>query len=195
MAIETLLQRIAASASLAELMAWPLDFDTINPLNDGWFQLRPDVVSQTIAQDGTGSIFALYGPGEGEDRPVLFISSEGQAGQIAGTMAEAVQLMIAFPYWRDCLKFSGGGNLEQMKRAVPYLERDLHEDEPSIDDLRERLFNGLGLVHPINALKSLHDCLSGSALDVHVFSADGSEFSGLFGNFTVEDNPLWSLTP
>ena len=190
--METLLQKIAASASLLELMAWPLDFDITSQLDDGWFQLKPDIARQIIAQDGTGGIFTLLGPGDGEDRPVLFVSSEGQAGQIAGTLAEAIQLMIAFPYWRDCLKFSGEGSLEQMKRAVPYLEKELHEDEPGIDELREELFTGLGLTYPVDALENLHRGLSDSVFHVHVFSADGAEFGDLFGDFTVENNPLWS---
>ena len=194
MAVETLLQKIAASDSLSELMAWPLDFEVTNQVESGWFRLSPGVVWQTITQDGTGGIFALLGPGDGEDRPVLFISSEGKAGQIAGTLAEAMQLMIAYPYWRDCLKFSGGGSLEQMKRAVPYLERDLHEDEPAIDELREELFTGLDLTYPVDALENLHRELSDSVSHVHVFSADGSGLEDLFGDFTVEDNPLWSQT-
>ncbi len=191
MPADTLLGKVFASARLSELMAWPLDFDVMSQLNDSWFQLSPDVDRQAIAQDGTGGVFALYGAGTGENRPLLFASSEGQAGLIATTLAEALQLMVALPNWRDCLKFSGGGNLEEMRRVVPYLEREMREDEPDIDELRKELFNGLDLAEPVNAIEKLHTCLSSNSSRFQVLSGDGSQFVSLFGAFTVEDNPTW----
>jgi len=191
MTADTLLGKISASVRLSELMAWPLDFNVTSKINDGWFQLMPDGGQQAIAQDGTGGIFALRGPGSGENRPVLFVSSEGQAGLIAATLADALQLIVALPYWRSCLKFSGGGRLEEMQRAVPYLEREIREDEPDIDELRGELFDGLGLVEPVNAMERLHTHLSKTSSRFQVLSDDGSQFVGLFGGFTVEDNPTW----
>src|SRR5262249_41274640 len=39
----------------------------------------------------------------------------GEAGALAGSLAAGVALMVALPYWRDCLKFSGGGSLDEMR--------------------------------------------------------------------------------
>lgn len=183
---DTLLGKISASSRLSKLMAWTLDFDVASQSDGSWFQLRPDAGRKVIARDGTGGIFALYGTGIGEDRPMLFVSSEGQAGSIAATFAEALQLMIAFPYWRDCLKFSGGGSLEEMHRVAPYLERELREDEPDIDNVRKELSHGLGLPKPVHALAKMHARLSDNSSRFQVLSDDGSEFSDLFGIFTVE---------
>ena len=172
-------------------MNWPIDFITTDQIDDSWFILHPDSSKQSIAQDGTGGIYLFVGDGEGEDRSVLFVSSEGQAGLIAATLAEALQLIIALPYWRDCLKFSVGGNLEEMQRVVPYLEREIHEDTPDIDTVRKKLFQELNLVEPVSALEKLHDHLLDDSISFQVLGKDGSPFSDLFGRFVVEDNPRW----
>lgn len=191
MSTDALLQTIASSPRMSEIMAWPLDFDVTSQIDDNWFQVQPNVGKQAIAQDGTGGIFTLLGDDTGENRPVLYVSSEGQAGVIADTLAQALQLIIALPHWQDCIKFSGGGNLEQMQRVVPYSEREIREDEPEIDNLREELFNGLNLAKPVNPVEKLHRCLHDNSARFQVFSDDGSEFEGLFGNFVVESNPTW----
>jgi len=193
MITDTLLQKIVASARISEMMAWPIDFDVAEPLDDSWFQIRPDIGRQAIAQDGTGGIFAFLGSGTSENRPVLFISSEGQAGLIATTLSEALQLMIALPHWRNCLKFSGGGKLEEMQRVVPFSELEIREDEPDIDALRAELFNGLGLIKPINALEKLHSCLCDTSYRYQILATDDSEFASLFGDLIIEDNPSWKV--
>jgi hypothetical protein len=36
-------------------------------------------------------------------------------------------MLIALPYWRECLKFSGGGNIGERKKAHARLEADLRQ--------------------------------------------------------------------
>lgn len=187
----TLLRKISASSDISEMMNWPIDFNVTNQIDDSWFTLLPNSSKQSIAQDGTGGIYALVGDGDGEDRSVLFVSSEGQTGLIAATLAEALQLIIALPYWRDCLKFSGGGNLEEMQRVVPYLEKDIHEDTPDIDTIRNKLFKELNLIKPVNALAKLHNQLVEASSSFQILGEDDSAFTNLLGRFVIEDNPQW----
>ena len=51
---------------------------------------------------------------------IIHASSEGGAGVIAADIDEFITLSVACPYWRDLLReFSGGGKLDEMRRAQP----------------------------------------------------------------------------
>lgn len=192
MTSESLLDKIAAFPRLAELLSWPFDFEITQPPPEvEWFRLKSGGEVQPIAADGTGAVFALCGAGNGENRSVLFVSSEGQSGIIAAALPEALQMIIALPYWRDCLKFSGGGDLAEMQKALSHLEREVHEDEPEMDEFREELFDGLGLTRPSAPLEHLHECVTNSLPEFQVLANDGSEYVSLFGAFVAENNPNW----
>jgi hypothetical protein len=191
MPTDTLLEKIIASPRLLELFGWPWDFDVTAPGDASWFKVKPQRSLQVIAQDGTGGVYALWGDELGEGCPVLFVSSEGQAGVIAATLREALQMMIALPYWRDCLKFSGGGSRYEMQQASVCLEKEICADEPDIDGYRQELLAGLGLERSCGPLDRLHDSLTAFRQALTVAANDGSEFDSLFGPFVVEDNPTW----
>lgn len=61
-----------------------------------------------IAGDFTGGTFFLCGE-RSSIRPVLYASSEGQAGLIGHSLAETLEVMIGLPSWWDCLKFPAAG--------------------------------------------------------------------------------------
>jgi len=122
--------------------------------------------------------------------PILFVSSEGQAGVIAAGLLEALQLIIAIPFWFDCLKFSGNGQLQQMQRVVPFLDRELRHDEPNIDLLRQELNRLLDLLPAESPLLKLHQSVSRLSV-LHAAIGTEGPFETLFNSFTADDNPMW----
>ena len=135
--------------------------------------------------------FALLGNRETGSRPLLYVCHEGQAGVIAASFAEAIRLMIAAPYWRDLLKFSGSGDLANMLRAEPLLERELTEDEPQIEAVRAELESLMGVERLQNPVHVLHQNVIAFQASLRVISTDGEVFDSLFNSFVPEDNPAW----
>jgi hypothetical protein len=56
----------------------------------------------------------VYGTGDREQLPILYVTSEGQAGTIAPHLTALLGTFVGAPYWQDLLKFSGGGDLGEM---------------------------------------------------------------------------------
>ncbi len=100
---------------------------------DNWFSMGINVPYTIFARDASGGIFAECGSSNA--KPILHVTSEGQAGIIGRDLQEALQIIAALPCWRDHLKFSGGGQLSEMRRVTPLLEEEIHEDEPEIDSI------------------------------------------------------------
>ena len=99
--------------------------------------------------------------------------------------------MVAYPYWRDLLKFSGGGKLDEMRRAVPFLEREMHEDHSEIDEERSLLRKKLFLAETDDPIESLHKAVAELGQGIMVAAPDGTAFRSLFNTFTVDSNPMW----
>jgi hypothetical protein len=169
------------NAELAKLLLDPSTFSagTCEPL-------------QIIAGDGAGGRFCLCDRAGDDGRALLYVTSEGQAGTIAPNLAEGMQMMIALPYWRDCLHFSGGGDLDQMRRAQAILERDLRRTRPGIDALRQELYLGLGLDEPVSPLEGLHRAVREGTSRRVITLSDGWVLESLFNTFVIEDNPNWT---
>lgn len=100
--------------------------------------------------------------------------------------------MIAFPYWRSCLKFSGGGLLTEMLRVQSVLEQDLKTQFPDIQRIRDQLLSALHLEPGSDHLRSLHEIVFAPDSPKVAPVSDGWEFSGLEGDFVLENNPGWS---
>ena len=71
-----------------------------------------------IARDGSGGVFVTVPTSP----RIMYASSEGEAGVIASDIDEFITLIVACPYWRDLLRYSGGGKLDEMRRAQGVLE-------------------------------------------------------------------------
>ena len=90
------------------------DFDlSRNATARGWLRLESPESFQPIAEDASGGVYLIGSGGR-----ILYVTSDELAGVIAVSLADALSLFVAFPYWRDLLKFSGGGDLTEMKRAA-----------------------------------------------------------------------------
>src|SRR5260370_41875043 len=122
---------------------------------------------------------------------MLYASSEGQAGIIARSLESGLSTIIDLPYWQDCLKFSGGGQLAEMRRVVPLAEDDLVTDTPPIESGRKALRAALGLVPLSDSVRELHAALTELSALYPVCGPEGWQFEPLFARFTVESNAEW----
>jgi len=170
-------------------LALHFDFDLGRAARDyAWIKLAPQLAFMVVAGDSTGGAFLAYGDGEIERRPILYVSSEGQAGRIASNLAELLAMMMALPGWHDVLKFSGHGNLEEMRRTARLIEQDGPEDE-ELPASTKRIMAAFPVPAIADPVKLLHDCVHAS--DCNVVADDGWPYESLFGHFKSSDNPFW----
>ncbi|MCP3392965.1 hypothetical protein NLM27_29880 [Bradyrhizobium sp. CCGB12] len=167
----------------SEVVAWLGSLDvSFTPDEEPWFTIDGVENPRQIGSDGSGGAFVLL-----PSQNVLYVSSEGRAGMIAENFEAFVQLIVARPYWLDILKFSAGGDLQEMRRAADALEATL-DDEDEINEAREEIRGALGLPDaddPIGAL-----CEAVAASEAIVRATDGSPFTTLFNRFSVDSNPM-----
>ena len=192
MSLHPLLDVIHADPELIALLDWHLDFDVAANLNPTWFRfapLRPHVV---VARDGTDGAFVLCGSCDPLDRPLLYVSSEAQAGVVGATLHEFVAILLSAPYWIDLLKFSGGGSLNEMRVSEPHLQRELVEDRPETIPACRFLRQRLGIAPPADPVAALHQSMVELSGSYSVESPYGDSFESLFNRFTAADNPSWS---
>ncbi|MCK1738856.1 hypothetical protein IVA79_34005 [Bradyrhizobium sp. 138] len=152
------------------------------PDAEPWFTIDGIGNPQQIGSDASGGAFVLL-----PSQNVLYVSSEGRAGIIAGTFEAFVQLVVARPYWLDILKFSGGGDLQEMRRAADALEATL-EDEDEINEAREEIRKSLDLGEADDPVGALYEAIAAS--DAIVRATDGSPFTTLFNRFSIDNNPM-----
>src|SRR5438132_5236134 len=154
----------------SEVVAWLGSFDvSFAPDEEPWFAIDGIESPRQIASDGSGSAFVLL-----PSQDVLYVSSEGRAGIIADSFEAFIQLVVARPYWLDILKFSAGGDLQEMRRAADALEATL-DDEDDVNEAREEIRGGLGLPDANDPIGALYDAVAAS--DAIVRATDGSPFT------------------
>ncbi|MCI0642691.1 MAG: hypothetical protein L0Y72_13055 [Gemmataceae bacterium] len=185
---ELILDRLLKSPKAAALLDELCDFQALDEPPPDWFVLASEEPLQVVGRDGAGGRFCLHQPPSGGSA-LLFVSSEGEAGVIAGSLAAGVAMMAALPYWRDCLKFSSGGRLDEMRRAQGEFESQLRARRPNIDEVRGLLFRALGVSAPDTPLEALHEAVSGSGSRQVVATRDRNPFASLFNTFDLPDRP------
>jgi len=164
-----------------EAVAWLVSLDvSFAPDDEPWFTIDGIEAPRQIGSDGSGGAFVLLPP-----QNVLYVSSEGRAGIIADTFEAFVQLVVARPYWLDILKFSGGGDLAEMRRAAEALEATLDDE---INEAREEIRRSLGLGEADDPVGALYQAIAAS--DAIVRATDGSPFTTLFNRFSIDSNPM-----
>jgi hypothetical protein len=108
-----------------------LDFELLNiDKNTDWIKLSPNYHTEVIAGEGSGGFYVAYGEGKTENKTILFISSEGQAGKLANNLSEFLSMIIEIPYWFDLLKFSGGGKLPEIRITAHFMVAEFNEEYP-----------------------------------------------------------------
>ncbi|WP_025032311.1 hypothetical protein [Bradyrhizobium sp. DOA9] len=168
----------ASSEVVARLRRLDVSFATDE---EPWFTIDGVESPRHIGTDGSGSAFVLL-----PSQNVLYVSSDGRAGIIAESFEAFIQLVVAHPYWRDILKFSGGGDLAEMRRAAKALETTL-DDERGVNEAREDTRGALALAEADDPVGALYEAVAAS--DAIVRATDGSPFTTLFNRFSIDDNP------
>jgi len=170
-------------AAQGEVVAWLGSLDvSFAPDDELWFTIDGVEAPRQIGSDASGGAFVLL-PAQN----VLYVSSEGRAGIIAGNFQAFVQLVVAHPYWLDILKFSSGGDLQEMRRAADALEATL-DDEDDINQAREEIHERLNLPEADDPVDALYQAVAAS--DAIVRATDGSPFTTLFNRFSIDNNPM-----
>jgi hypothetical protein len=165
-------------------MLWPFDFAVVDNREYGtaWFDTAPLEPFEIVAQRSSGCVYALTGP----QRHVLLVTSEGQAGIVAASLQECLELVVAHPYWQDVLS-RAKGDLEVMRQIfrgdIGDLEDEALSDNPEIEEFRPLLRARLGLVDPSDPAKLLHHAITVLGADVIVRGHDGYPWAPLTGRF------------
>jgi hypothetical protein len=179
------LSALTTNADAVERLQWTCDLDIeAHPGGPAWFSVDGVKDFQRFGRESTGSEFVLL---PGSPQRVLYVSSEGAAGILAADFEEFIKLIVACPYWRDILKFSGSGKLEEMRRAAVALEATYDGDD-EVDEARRFFTSQFGLAEPDDPVGALHRAVSNS--HVVVRPPDGQPCMSLFNSFTVDDTPF-----
>lgn len=192
MKLPTIISTIRSKTKLASILAWPFEFEICEPFllaNDWPISCSKELIA--IAEDGSGGAYALLNTDNLNNSPVIFVSSEGQTGKVADSPDEFISLIIALPFWRDLLKFSASGDIEDMKRVAPLLANDILEDEPNIMEAGKLILNSLELDEHRDPIMYLHKNVA-SEHEVIIQAEDGSPYGSLFNSFSFEDYKKWN---
>lgn len=191
MNVPSIYKRLTENSSVVDILEWPFDFEICEPhlLSNDWpISLSEELV--VLAEDGSGGAYCIQEKIDPEESSVIFLSSEGQAGKVAKDLTEFLTIVVSLPYWRDLLKFSAGGELEEMRKAMPFLNAEILEDEPEIISKNKLISKALNLPTLADPVQTLFNSVkSGTAVEIN--AADGSSYEGLFNTFSVSDNRSW----
>jgi hypothetical protein len=182
---------IHGNKEIQKILEWPYDFILVTPtLDTTKYYFKTEKEALCVAADASGGVFALLGDGDINEREIIYVSSEGQAGKVASNFDYLISLIILCPFWRDLLKFSGKGQIIEMKKALPLLAKEYEEDIPELEESRDYILSLLPLPNIDDPVKMLYDSVT-SQQNIVIKSNDGDIFEGLFNSFIVEDNPTW----
>lgn len=163
-------------------MLWPFDFAPADNSSHGpvWMDTATLAPFEVIGQRGSGCVFALVGP----QRHVLLLTSEGQAGIVAASLQDWLELLIACPYWEQIAQRSDG-DLAAMRQILDDEHDDFEaaalDENPELDELRPLLRARLGLGIPEDPCGKLYHALTVLEADVTLNDLDGSPMEPLFG--------------
>ncbi|WP_350225369.1 hypothetical protein [Vibrio parahaemolyticus] len=178
------------SADIADALGELFDFELCRTNDDdSWIKLTPSFQFTVLAGQASGGVFLSYGSLELEKRPILFVSSEGQAGKIANNLPELLALLMAIPYWFDLLKFSGNGDLSEMRQTASFVELEHYEDYPELPETRNLIQSQLKIPTIEDPIATLHACVNST--DCTVITDDGWKYETLFNRFVSSDNKSW----
>ncbi|MER5267449.1 hypothetical protein ABTZ99_35675 [Actinosynnema sp. NPDC002837] len=165
--------RIKGNARAAELLATVFDFDLdraehgepVWPSWDGEF--RP------VAGDAAGGTFYACGG------PVLYASSEGEAGVLAADPTAAIQLVVGVPTWHDVV--TRAPDLDAMRAAFASTLAEFLEHEPDLDRHQAEVSAELGLDRvPVDELLiRLRAALTELSPDFRLLNEEGEEYDPL----------------
>jgi hypothetical protein len=165
-------------------------FDVYRASHDySWLELEPKIDFHILAGEGSGGVFLAYGTGKIESRPILHVTSEGAAGKVASHLDEWLGILVSLPFWEDILKFSGNGDLKEMRITAAIMQREYELKDADILEACDRLKSALPIPPLRDPVRTFHDAIHGT--DCRVVAPDGSYFHSLFNSLKSSDNPHW----
>lgn len=134
-----LLPLLATDEPVVDFFAGVADLDATNPadheLEDG-VRLASGARLEQFARAGSGDAFCFVGEG-GEERPVVYVSLDGEAGPLAVGLLEFVQLCLVAPWWRD----APGRTARELQEVADEYRQDMSD----LDRRRDLAARALGL--------------------------------------------------
>lgn len=165
---------------LSSALDFILESKSRDPVN---FAIEGGIEFRVIGRDSSGGQFARLADGR-----VLYASSEGQAGVLAADFDSFLELLVAVPYWQDVLKFSGNGQLREMRRAAVALATDAIDEDEDLMEAGALIRSELSLDEPDDPVGLLHHAVSESGVTIR--DLYGNTCKSLFNRFTIDDNPM-----
>ncbi|MEU8953428.1 hypothetical protein AB0C93_03890 [Streptomyces sp. NPDC048518] len=166
---ESALEILRTRPDLAELAAFPFNFDLDRAYHVEEVHLASGASLEAIAGDDTGGTYFLCG-----GTTVLHASSDGAASLVAGSVEEALEILIRLPWW--CENVSAGMTEEELRAAVREGDEEARSEfAPDLEAQREALLRGLGLPNrPLTELVALDEAATANTEPDHLLlnSAD-----------------------
>ncbi|MDH6131526.1 hypothetical protein P3T37_000895 [Kitasatospora sp. MAA4] len=135
------LQLLRERPDLAGLAAYPFNFDIARDEHVEAVRLASGAGLVAVAGDDTGGTFFVCAGGE-----VLYAGSEGEAGLVADSVDEALEVLIGLPGWHDYTGLDPHADDATLAATATDTEDDLHEYYgPDLDADRSALLAALGL--------------------------------------------------
>ncbi|MFI9767892.1 hypothetical protein ACIHJG_13645 [Streptomyces sp. NPDC052415] len=152
------LRKLRQDPRLAELAAFPFDFDLSRVVHGHVEPVRLASGGPLEVVAGSGAGGTYFGCADGS---VLYADSEGGAGIIGSSADEALEVVIGLPCWFDCVNLSPHDGEQAVLARVAELEAELREDDDGFDAAREELRTALGLParSPFELVTLLHTAL------------------------------------
>ncbi|MFC8533416.1 hypothetical protein ACFUJY_05585 [Streptomyces sp. NPDC057249] len=136
---DRVLELLRSRPDLAELAAFPFDFDVERASHVEPVHLASGRELEPVAGDDTGGTYFLSG-----GTAVLYASSEGEAVLIADSVSEALEMLVRLPGW--CEGLTAELDEEGLRAAVRAADAEAREEfAPDLDARRAALIEGLGL--------------------------------------------------
>ncbi|MDQ7909188.1 hypothetical protein RB614_32170 [Phytohabitans sp. ZYX-F-186] len=151
-----ILDRIRSTPSIAKLLT-DFDFDIERVANGPVEEvhLASGEPLEMVAGDASGGAFMLVGGGD--ERPVVYVGSEGEGGLIATSLRDALALIGSVSSIHDAtarpLGDDGGAALRSWLAEA---DEEVREDWPDLDANRVRLREALDLPAADGLLEALH---------------------------------------
>ncbi|WP_314254534.1 hypothetical protein [Streptomyces sp. DSM 40907] len=134
-----MLPLLGTDEEVVAFFAGVADLDATDPadylLEDG-VRLASGARLEQFARAGSGDAFCFVGEG-GEERPVVYVSLDGEAGPLALGLPELVRLCLVAPWWRDAPGRTAG--------ELQGVADEYREEVPDFDRRRDRAARALGL--------------------------------------------------
>lgn len=176
---------LQASRTVIDDLAQTYDFDIDRASRDySWIRLSPEYSFLVVAGESAGGVFLAYGDSDFDRMPILYVTSEGQAGKVASNLSEFLAIVVAVPYWQDLLKFSGNGDLTEMRRTAELVHRNYSEEEIFVR-AKTHLVKVLAVQEISDPIGLLHHNVN--TTDCTVVAEDGWQYESLFNRFTSHD--------